>query len=194
VRWTALTCLCGLGACGGETAFLSDPDSGATRPAMDAEAAPINSSIVTGSVDGTPFALSAAIAQNSGPTAVGTYPWIRVELLELPAGISADCVDVNLGRALRIYAFNARDQAAIGPGTYVTPDGDGGGAGATIFAGFFWHHFFDAGLDKEGAGPGSVTFTEVTGATIHGSFEVTLEDNSGEAGQLSGSFITSPCP
>jgi hypothetical protein len=176
-----------LAACGGEAALSSDADAASN------DASAPSSSMVTGSVAGLSFELSATRAQNTGATPVGIYPSIRIELLELPPGASATCAELDVGRALRIYLFNERDQTAIGPGTYLTPPRDGGGADGTIFAGFFWHHFLDAS-EKEGGGTGSVTLDDVSATTIRGSFDATLEPNFGEAGHLSGTFTAPVCP
>jgi hypothetical protein len=181
-----------LAGCSGATEAKSSKDAGKTD-AKAAEAAPeMAVGSVMGTIDGAPFDLRFERAQNSGDTAMGVYPTIKVALFDVVASPEA-CIDARVGRALDIYVTNAADTTAVGPGTYGTPDPDAGDLFGTNFAHFYLHDYAGGGLDRDIFGPGSATLTEVSSSTVSGSFDVTLQSNGTEVGHLTGTFAAPVC-
>src|SRR5207249_4423912 len=106
-----------LTGCSATAPASSGADSGRSKTDATAEIAEVAVGSVMGAIDGTPFDLRFERAQNSGDTATGIYPTIKIALLDAVASPAA-CIDARLGRALDIYVTNAVDTTALGPGAY----------------------------------------------------------------------------
>jgi len=184
-----------LAGCGSSTA-AGPSDAGKKKADANTgavEAAPeMAVGSVMGMIDGTPFDLRFERAQNSGDTAMGIFPTVKVALFDA-LGPSDACIDARFGRSLAIYVTNATSLSAVGPGTYATPDADAGDGFGTQFAHFYFHDYVEGGLDRDIFGPGSVTLTEASSSTVSGSFDVTLQSDGTEVGKLSGTFAAPVC-
>ena len=183
-----------LTGCGSSTAAgPSDAGKKADAKTGAVEAAPeMAVGSVMGMIDGTSFDLRFERAQNSGDTAMGIFPTVKVALFDA-TGPSDACIDSRFGRSLAIYVTNATSTTSVGPGTYATPDADAGDGFGTQFANFYFHDYAEGGLDRDIFGPGSVTLTEVSSSTVSGSFDVTLQSNGTDVGKLTGTFAAPVC-
>src|SRR5258708_35384107 len=194
LRALPLACAVAVTGCSGGTPAASPSDGGKGKkaPTAGAEVAEIAVGSITGAIDGTPFDLRFERAQNSGDTAMGIYPTIKIALFDAVASPAA-CIDARIGRTLDIYVTNAADTSALGAATYATPDADAGDSFGTKFAHFYFHDYAEGGLDRDIFGPGSVMLTEVSSSTVGASFYVTLQSNGTEVGHLSGTFAAPVC-
>ena len=131
--------------CGSSTAAgPSDAGKKADAKAAAVEAAPeMAVGSVMGMIDGTSFDMRFERAQNSGDTAMGIFPTIKVALFDA-TGPSDACIDSRFGRSLAIYVTNATSTTSVGPGTYATPDADAGDGFGTEFANFYFHDYAEA--------------------------------------------------
>ena len=184
-----------LAGCGSSTAAGPSDAGKKKQTPIPARSRPLprwRSASVMGMIDGTAFDLRFERAQNSGDTAMGIFPTVKVALFDA-LGPSDACIDARFGRSLAIYVTNATSTTAVGPGTYATPDADAGDGFGTQFAHFYFHDYVEGGLDRDIFGPGSVTLTEVSSSTVSGSFDVTLQSDGTEVGKLSGTFAAPIC-
>jgi hypothetical protein len=192
-RSLVLLCAVAFIACSGSTpASKAAKDGGKADAVAGADVPEIVVGSVMGTVDGAPFDLRFERAQNSGDTAMGVYPTIKIALFDAVASRDA-CIDARVGRSLGIYVTNAVDTTALGAGTYATPDPDAGDSFGTQFAHFIFYDYAAGGLDRNIFGPGSVTLTGVDSSTVTGEFDVTLQANGTEVGHLSGTFSAPVC-
>jgi hypothetical protein len=193
-RVRSLALVCSLFACGSSSAPTAKKSGDGGKPdAKEVEAGPeVAVGSIMGTIDGAPFDLRFERAQNSGDTAMGVYPTVKIALYDV-LGARDACIGAQMGRALDMYVTNAADTTAVSAGTYATPDPDAGDSFGTKFAHFYFHDFVQGGLDRDIFGPGSVTLTEVSSSTVSGSFDVSLLENGADVGHLSGTFAAPVC-